>query len=674
MRRFALGVLVALCLGAAAAPARGDSTGAIDSPADGATVFGVVPVRGWFLDTNPVDNIQIFVDGTCANLDDSGCHNVAQMNIPRSDVLIDHPDFSPNATPNPGFLGYFEASHYSNGPHSLAVVATESNNPGNPVTFATITVNVDNSINQAPFGDIESPTGDAGVIEGANSAFLVQGWVLDDVALSGNVSPVVVLVDGHDVVGAICCSPRPDIQAIYPGVPNSLYSGWSAYIDSTALINGTHTISVRATDNQGASAIIGTRTVQVDNASLNLHPFGELQYPLDESTVPAVCGKVVQVVTSGGCPVSPPQVCQIQSTGCLSVNRANLNPVTGWVLDTGARLDQGQTAYVQFLIDGVIIADTRRDCVLLSGAFANCYGVNRPDVEKRFPGFVNSDNAGFVFDFAAVDDGTGHLGIYVPAGSGTTASVCLRYVTTIVPGKHDFSIRAGDVAETVSQIGNPISVDFTTGCNNVTSIDQPGFGDVEAPADFAFLTGAVTVSGWAFDPDGFSCDPRNAFSHIDVDIDGHYEDIVTKQPCGVPCPPDSSCTVLPNCEPSAPGSSITRDDHPVQWCEVRPDVPVHDIRVPITFTSPNPPCTDQPATWGVVPSDRGQARVGWSFTLETQTLANTAHDLNVYASDCNGNRVLIGRRKFVVFNDLTRGTVSVPPAAAAPAPVVRSRP
>lgn len=661
MRRFALGLLVVLCLSAAAAPARGDSTGAIDSPADGATVFGVVPVRGWFLDTTPVDNIQIFVDGQCANLDDSGCHNLAQLNIPRPDVILDHPDFSPNATPNPGFLGYFAASHYSDGPHTLAVVATESNNPGNPVTFATITINVSNSINQAPLGDIESPTGEAGVVEGANSAFLVQGWALDDTA----VDHVDVLVDGHDVVRAICCSPRPDIQAIYPGVPNSLYSGWSAYIDSTALINGTHTISVRATDNQGTSAIIGSRQVQVDNASLNLHPFGELQYPLDESTIPqVVCQPAKPASSTGSCPISPGQeVCTV--SGCLAVNRNTLNPVTGWVLDTGARLDQGQTAYVQFLIDGVIIADTRQDCVLLSGAYANCYGVNRPDVEKRFPGFVNSDNAGYVFDYAVVDDGSGRLGIYIPSSSSTAATVCLRYVTTIVPGKHDFSIRAGDVAETVSQIGNPISIDFTTGCRNVTSIDQPGFGDIESPANFAFLTGAVTVSGWAYDADGFSCDPNNAFSHIDVDIDGHYEDIVTRQPCGVPCPPDGGCTVLPNCEPSAPGSSITRGA-PAQWCEVRPDVPIHDVRVPTTFTSPNPPCTDLPATWNL-----GQAKVGWSFTLETGTLANTAHDLNVYASDCKGNRILIGRRRFVVFNDPSRGTVSLPPQVA-PSPVVRN--
>jgi hypothetical protein len=353
------------------------------------------------------------------------------------------------------------------------------------------------------------------------------------------------------------------------------------------------------------------------------------------------------------------------------VNRSNLVPVTGWVLDTGARSDAGQTGYVQLLIDGVIIADTRQDCVELSGAFANCYGVNRPDVEKRFPGFVNSDNAGYVFDFAALDDGTGHLAIYIPSGSATTATICLRYVTTIVPGKHDVSIRAGDVAETVSAIGNPISVDFVTGCFSTpsTAVDQPGFGNVETPADGQVLTGTAEVSGWAFDPDGFSCDGTNSSSHIDVDIDGHYSDIVTKQPCGIPCPPDTNCPppINTDCRPSAPGSNDVNAN--ADWCITRADVPIHDIRVPGSFTSPNPPCNDSAASWIA-----GAAKVGWSFALDTTQLSNTAHDLNVYASDCRGFRTLIGRRRFVVFNDPTRQTVTSATARPGPAKTIERHP
>ena len=511
----------------------------------------------------------------------------------------------------------------------------------------------------APIGGIDIPTPDTSVVLGANSAFLVEGWAL---APQQGLAFVDVLVDGQVVVRANCCSPRPDIEAAYPVVTDSLFSGWSAYIDSTALVNGMHTISARATARSvgGAapeSAIIGEREVQVDNASLNLHPFGELQYPVDESTMRSICG----ISAPSGpttCQVSPCTNPGEQPPFTLTVKRSDLNPVSGWVLDTGARSDAGQTGYVQLLIDGVIIADTRQDCVLINGGYANCYGLNRPDVEKQFPGFVNSDNAGYVFDFAAVDDGSGHLVIYVPVSSTTSeANVAVRSVTTIVPGKHDISIRAGDVAETVSSIGTPISVLFTTGCNGVTSVDHPGFGDVEVPSNFAFLSGNATISGWAFDPDGYSCDTGNSVSHIDVDIDGHYADIVTKLPCGVPCLPGEGCVVLPNCDPESPGGQA-------DWCGVRPDVVVHDVRVPSSFSTVS--CSDSPATW-----TGSLAKVGWSFALDTTQLANSVHDLNVYASDCHGNRTLIGRRKFVVFNDPTRQTVSNVAPAAHPATVTR---
>ncbi|HKB69463.1 MAG TPA: hypothetical protein VKH46_01380 [Thermoanaerobaculia bacterium] len=514
-------------------------------------------------------------------------------------------------------------------------------------------------------GSIDNPPDDSSIVQGANSAFLVQGWVVG----SQGVGRVDVLVDGQVLATTNAFSQRPDIQAIYPAIPNSLNSGWAVYLDSTALINGMHTISAVAVGlSDGGAApetsILGTRSVQVDNASLNLHPFGDLQYPIDESTMRSICA-VAQPSGPTTCQVSPCVNPGEPPPFTLTIKRSDLNPVSGWVLDTGARGDLGQTGYVQLLIDGVVIADTRQDCVLINGGYANCYGLNRPDVEKQYPGFVNSDNAGFVFDFAAVDDGTGHLVIFVPALSTINeANVGVRSVTTIVPGKHDISIRAGDVAETVSAIGTPISVNFTTGCTGVTSIDHPAFGNVETPVNQQILTGTAEISGWAFDPDGFSCDSTNSFSHIDVDVDGHYTDIITKQPCGIPCPPDTNCLVVdPDCQPSAPGSNDNNAG--TDWCLIRADVPVHDVRVPSGFVSPNPPCNDSAASWTA-----GLAKVGWSFALDTTQLANTAHDLNVYASDCRGYRTLIGRRRFEVFNDPSRQTVTAA-AHSAPATVQR---
>lgn len=668
MRRFALGILVALCLAAFAAPVRAAAAfGAIESPSDGSTVFGVFAVRGWVLDMNAIQSIQVFVDGQCANQVNGVCHNVAQMNIPRPDVIAAEPAFANSPTANPGFLLYLAPGtgdgQLSSGNHTITVVATEVGDPNDPVTIGSVSVNVDSGTDQAPFGGINQPPASPNLIEGANSAFLVQGWALDDHGMDH----VDVLVDGTVVASTNRFGPRPDVQAAFPTVPNSLFSGWSVHIDSTALINGMHTISAQAWEMSvnGASpksTIIGVRTVQVDNASLNLHPFGAIEYPVDESTIPRVACSPATNNTCVTPPVSPPVACET-STCAVTINPANLNPVTGWVLDTGARSDLGQTAYVQLLIDGVVIADTRQDCVLLGAAFANCYGVNRPDIERQYPGFVNSDNAGYIFDYAVVDDGTGQLGIFLPVQSlanPATTGVCLREVTVIVPGKHDISVRAGDVAETVADIGTPISVDFTTGCQGVTSIDQPAFGNIETPGDFQFLSGTVAVSGWAFDPDGYSCSPSNSLSHIDVDIDGHYMNIVTKQPCGNPCPPFTNCPIVdPDCQPEPPGSNDHNNG--VEWCLVRADVPVHDVRVPISFTSPDPPCSPDSAAWIA-----GLAEVGWSFHLDTTQLSNTDHDMNVYASDCKGNRILIGRRHIVVFNDPQRGVLTIPGQVAAP--------
>src|SRR6185295_19715776 len=69
------------------------------------------------------------------------------------------------------------------------------------------------------------------------------------------------------------------------------------------------------------------------------------------------------------------------------------NIVSGWALDVGSRVDKGQVAYVELMIDGQIIANTRRDCVRSGRVLANCYGVNRADVAQAYPGYVNADNS-----------------------------------------------------------------------------------------------------------------------------------------------------------------------------------------------------------------------------------------------------------------------------------------
>jgi len=558
MRRMApqLSALAALAVWFVASSATAQPIGGIDFPTEGQTVGGIVRVSGFVLDFNSVDRVELLVDDVLVNR--------ADTDLPRPDVLEIFPTYYNSATPQPGFLTSFLARGvYSDGPHTLAVRVTESATQQQFV-IGTVHVVVNSAANQAPFGYIDTP-GPAG-LEGALGSFPVTGWALDDV----DVDHVDFLVDGRIVAGAvgrgepssaIYGTTRPDVQAAFPDVPNSLYSGFTANIDTTQLINGIHVLSVRATDNEGASRDLGSRTVQVINNGQNLAPFGAIDFPLDKASL--FCSQI-----GGGIP-SPctPDICGDILT----------NVVAGWALDVGSALDRGQVAYVELLLDGQIVANSRTQCVQLGQTLTNCYGVNRPDVARSYVGYVNADNAGFLFSFALVrdaDDPTGQILILLPTSDFQT------FITTgfTFPGKHTLAVRVGDEEETVTQIG-AMSVDIL--CDQQFG-DQPAFGYVDTPSDYQFINGIFEVFGWASDFQGVD--------HVDIDVDGQ---IVGRANYGLS----------------------------------RPDVRAVDPRV---FS----------------------ANVGFSFLLDTTRLADSAHDLVVYVTDRQGNRTEIGRRKFVVDNNV----------------------
>jgi len=551
-----LSALAALAVWFVASSATAQPIGGIDFPTEGQTVGGIVRVSGFVLDFNSVDRVELLVDDVLVNR--------ADTDLPRPDVLEIFPTYYNSATPQPGFLTSFLARGvYSDGPHTLAVRVTESATQQQFV-IGTVHVVVNSAANQAPFGYIDTP-GPAG-LEGALGSFPVTGWALDDV----DVDHVDFLVDGRIVAGAvgrgepssaIYGTTRPDVQAAFPDVPNSLYSGFTANIDTTQLINGIHVLSVRATDNEGASRDLGSRTVQVINNGQNLAPFGAIDFPLDKASL--FCSQI-----GGGIP-SPctPDICGDILT----------NVVAGWALDVGSALDRGQVAYVELLLDGQIVANSRTQCVQLGQTLTNCYGVNRPDVARSYVGYVNADNAGFLFSFALVrdaDDPTGQILILLPTSDFQT------FITTgfTFPGKHTLAVRVGDEEETVTQIG-AMSVDIL--CDQQFG-DQPAFGYVDTPSDYQFINGIFEVFGWASDFQGVD--------HVDIDVDGQ---IVGRANYGLS----------------------------------RPDVRAVDPRV---FS----------------------ANVGFSFLLDTTRLADSAHDLVVYVTDRQGNRTEIGRRKFVVDNNV----------------------
>ena len=545
-----LGISVWLLAHSAAA----QPIGAIDTPSDGQTVTGIVRVSGFVLDFASVDRVDLLVDGVVVN------H--ADMDLPRPDVLEIFPTYFNSATPNPGFLtSFLSRGAFSDGPHTVSIQATETNSQ---ISFeiATITVVVDNTVNQAPFGWIDIPS--AAGLENMNGSFPVVGWAIDDV----DIDHIDFKIDGQIVAGAvgrglpstaIYGSTRPDIQAAFPDVPFSLYSGFVANLDATKLINGLHVLSVVATDNEGASREIGTRTVLVNSIGGLLGPFGRIDFPLDKASL--FC-----IGRSGGFP-SPctPDIC----------SPSFFNIVEGWALDVGSALDRGQVSYVELLLDGQIVANTRSDCVQFNGTLTNCYGINRPDVARSYSGYVNADNAGFSFSFFLGSNAeSGLITILTAKNSGEPFEV-----GTTTPGKHTLAIRAGDEEETVTQFG-AMSVDILC---DVNTGDQPAFGYIDTPSDYQFINGLFEVFGWASDFQGVTS--------VEVDVDGQVV-----------------------------GTAL--------YGLFRPDVPPNDPRVSSTH-------------------------VGFSFFLDTTKLSDSEHDLVVYVIDHSAVRTEIGRRKFVVDNNVS---------------------
>ena len=151
---FALCVLVAGAATAGSITKRGTGTPSlltvfgIDTPASGATIFGIVPVTGYVVDPRGISRVTLLIDG-------APVHD-ADINQPRTDVRRRYPRFLGNDFPfDPGFSTSFLAANYVAGTHTVSIRVTYSNSDVEELGLRTVTV--DNTIIQAPVGAIDSP-------------------------------------------------------------------------------------------------------------------------------------------------------------------------------------------------------------------------------------------------------------------------------------------------------------------------------------------------------------------------------------------------------------------------------------------------------------------------------------------------------------------------------------
>jgi len=212
----------------------------IDGPAQGSAVSGTVTVSGWAIDNaaavgTAINNVQVKVDGTVVGS--------ATYGSSRPDVCAVYPGRA--GCPNVGFSYSLNTSALSVGSHTITVTATDSD--GSPDSgSASVTVNVQATL---PTVWIDTPSSGAAV----SGIVSVSGWAIDNAAAVGTtINNVQVKVDGTVVGSATYGSSRPDVCAVYPGRAGCPNVGFTYSLDTSSLSPGSHTITVIATDSDGA--------------------------------------------------------------------------------------------------------------------------------------------------------------------------------------------------------------------------------------------------------------------------------------------------------------------------------------------------------------------------------------------------------------------------------------
>ncbi len=308
----------------------------------------------------------------------------------------------------------------------------------------------------APFGYFDGHPDAA--IHGVSGLLALTGWALDD----SGVARVEILVDDRTIAAAEYGQNRPGIDQLYPGFPNAGNAEFGYQLDTSHFLNGVHEVSAAVVSNTGERERLNTHLFLFTNTSHALVPFGGIEFPNDGAEL------------AGNCNV-------------LSPSR-RYSVIYGWALDAGVETNDHGVGWVELLIDGSIYASTRRDCIHhpIAGAFTNCYGIRRLDVQEIYEPLKDASHAGFRF---VLD-----IGVLIDFG--------------YTPGHHVLTVRANDLD---SQLANIDSMHVTFQCDDFFQ-NEASFGAID-PAPGA-NDGQIQVTGWALD--------REAVSRVDISIDGVF--------------------------------------------------------------------------------------------------------------------------------------------------------
>jgi len=238
------------------------------------------------------------------------------------------------------------------------------------------------AVSAGPFGSFETPINGSTV----RGTVMVTGWALDDVAVA---SVRIYRMDGTNLIyiadAALVEGARPDVATAYPYYPHNRKAGWAYSLVTNFLPDGgnsSYTLYVTATDNEGNTVPLGTRTIHCDNNNA-VKPFGTFDTPAHGSTVSGI---------------------------------AYMN--WGWVLTPQPNTIPTDGSTIHVYIDGALVGHPN-------------YNIYRADLASLLPGFNNSNGAGasFTFDTTSYSDGVHTIQWTATDNAGNSDGIGGRYFT-----------------------------------------------------------------------------------------------------------------------------------------------------------------------------------------------------------------------------------------------------
>lgn len=425
---------------------------------------------------------------------------------------------------------------------------------------------------------------------------VVGGWAVDD---SASVTSVAVTIDGVVWGNATYGIARPDVCAAYPGRAGCPNVGWGFILDTTMLADGSHILAATANGSDGRH-LTGQAEFAVNNGGGN--------------------GAVHLVMENPG----PQSSALIGGT-----------TVKGFAFDTASAIS-GVSVY----LDGIL-------------AGTATYGISRPDacadVQARGCPDVGWS---FVLDTTKVADGSHALEILATAADGSRASTSI-----------------------------PVQV------SNWSAADPIRIGIGSPSVQNSSLSGSTLVGGWAIDD-------LTSIATVAISIDGKFvgdaaygisrPDVCSAYPNRAGCPnvgwglfvdttalADGTHTLAVTAMSSSGESSTAARSFTVANLARSspfhisieapvPDTPLTgvsgfggwaiDTAAPITQVTVsvdgvllgNAGRWARPDACAAYGNPAGCPNAGWSFYLDTTTLANGMHELSVTAMAASGARATAG--------------------------------